>query len=50
MPYRILADMVVVLHLAFIVFVAVGSLLVWKRPRLLWPHLVVVAWAAAIAR
>lgn len=48
MFYRILADMVVVLHLAFIVFVAVGSLLVWRWPRLLWPHLGVVAWAAAI--
>jgi Protein of Unknown function (DUF2784) len=47
--YRILADIVVVLHLAFIVFVAVGSLLVSKWPRLLWPHLAVVAWAAAIA-
>ncbi len=48
MPYRILADIVVVLHLAFIVFVAVGSLLVWKWPRLLWPHLAGVAWGAAI--
>jgi hypothetical protein len=46
--YRILADTVVVLHLAFIVFVAIGSLLVWKWSRLLWPHLAVVAWAAAI--
>lgn len=48
MIYRILADTVVVLHLAFIVFVAVGSLLVWIWPRLFWLHVVVVAWAAAI--
>lgn len=48
MLYRMLADLVVVTHLVFIAFVAVGSLLVWKWPRLLWPHLAVVAWAAAI--
>ena len=48
MPYRILADLVMVLHLAFIVFVAIGSLLVLKWRRLVWPHLAVVAWAAAI--
>jgi Protein of Unknown function (DUF2784) len=47
-PYRILADVVMVLHLAFIVFVAIGSLLVLKWRRLVWPHLAVVAWAAAI--
>ena len=46
--YRFLADMVVVVHLGFIAFVAVGSLLVWRWPRLLWPHLAGVAWAAAI--
>jgi hypothetical protein len=47
-PYRILADLVMILHLAFIVFVAIGSLLVLKWRRLVWPHLAVVAWAAAI--
>lgn len=48
MLYRMLADLVTVTHLVFIAFVAVGSLLVWRWPRLLWPHLAVVAWAAAI--
>jgi hypothetical protein len=46
--YRILADLVVVAHFSFIAFVTVGSLLVPKWPRLLWPHLAVVAWATAI--
>jgi Protein of Unknown function (DUF2784) len=46
--YRMLVDLVVVTHTAFIAFAAVGSLLVWRWPRLLWPHLAVVAWAAAI--
>ena len=48
MLYRMLADLVVVTHVAFIAFVAVGSLLVSKWPRLLWPHLAVVVWAVAI--
>ena len=48
MLYRIVADMVVVAHLMFIAFVAVGGLLAWPWPRLLWPHVAVVAWAAAI--
>ena len=48
MLYRIFADFVVIAHLSFIVFIAVGSLLVLKWPRLLRPHLAVVVWAAAI--
>ena len=48
MLYRMQADLVVVSHVVFIAFVAAGSLLVWRWPRLLWPHLAVVAWAAAI--
>lgn len=48
MLYRLLADLVVVAHLSFIVFVAAGSLLAWKWPRLLWLHIPVVVWAAAI--
>ena len=48
MLYRMLADVVVVIHVLFIAFVALGSLLVRRWPRLLWPHLAVVAWAAAI--
>jgi hypothetical protein len=46
--YRILANLVVVTHLLFIAFVAVGSMLVRKWRRLLWLHLAVVAWATAI--
>jgi Protein of Unknown function (DUF2784) len=46
--YRLLADGVVVAHLLFIVFVALGSLLVWRWRPLLWFHVPVVAWSAAI--
>jgi hypothetical protein len=45
---RIAADIVVVLHLAFIVFVAVGGLLVLRWPRLAWAHLPAVIWGALI--
>jgi Protein of Unknown function (DUF2784) len=46
MGYRLLADAVVVLHLAFIAFVLAGGFLVLARPRLAWVHLPAVAWAA----
>ena len=39
MPYRLLADAVLLLHLAFLAFVVGGALLVWRWPRLAWLHL-----------
>lgn len=48
MLYRLMADLVVITHLAFIVFIAVGGLLVWRRPRLLWLHVPAVLWGGAI--
>lgn len=44
MLYRILADAVVFVHLAFILFVAGGALLAWRWPRLAWAHLPALAW------
>ncbi|MFP5375265.1 MAG: DUF2784 domain-containing protein [Acidimicrobiia bacterium] len=46
MLYRVLADVVVVVHLAFIIFVATGSLLAWRWPAVAWAHLPAVAWGA----
>ncbi len=43
-----LADLVVLLHAAFIVFAVAGGLLVLRRPRLAWLHLPAAAWAAAV--
>lgn len=48
MTTAILADLLVLLHLAFILFVLFGGLLVLRWRRLLWLHLPVVAWGAAI--
>ena len=46
MGYRLLADVVVVAHLAFIAFVLAGGMLVLARPGFAWIHLPAVAWAA----
>jgi Protein of Unknown function (DUF2784) len=48
MVFRMLADLVVVVHLAFVLFVAVGGILVWLWPRLVRAHLPAVAWGVAI--
>jgi len=45
---RLAADGLVLLHLAFIVFVALGGLLAAWRPRLAWLHLAAAAWGAWI--
>lgn len=46
MLFRVLADGVVVVHLAFIIFVATGSLLAWRWPAVAWAHLPALAWGA----
>ena len=43
---RLLADAVVLLHLAFIVFALAGGVLVLFRGYIAWLHLPAVAWAA----
>lgn len=44
----LLADLTLVVHLAFVLFVAGGVLLVWRWPRLAWAHLPAVAWGAFV--
>jgi hypothetical protein len=46
--YRFLADAVVVVHFGFVVFVAVGGLLAWRWPRVLWLHVPSVVWGIGI--
>ena len=48
MPYRPLADLVVILHLAFVAFALFGCLLALKWKRIVWLHAPAVLWAAAI--
>ena len=48
MVYRWLADALVLLHLAFVVFVVAGGLLVLRWPRVAWAHLPAAAWGVWI--
>ncbi|MDO8476250.1 MAG: DUF2784 domain-containing protein [Candidatus Rokubacteria bacterium] len=49
MLYGLMADLVLVAHLAFVAFVALGGLLAWRWPRLAWIHIPVALWGAAIS-
>ena len=48
MLYRLAADCILLLHLAFTLFTVLGGLLVLRRPSLLWVHLTAVLWGVAI--
>jgi|SRR5688572_5819574 hypothetical protein len=46
--YVFLADLVVVIHLAFVVFVLCGGLLALRWRRLAWLHLPAAVWGAVV--
>ena len=48
MLFRGLADLVLVAHLAFVLFVVLGGLAVLRWPRLAWVHVPVALYGAAI--
>ncbi len=48
MIYRLLADVVVLAHLAFVVFVVLGALLVLRRRWVAWLHVPAAVWGALI--
>ena len=48
MLYGLLADLVLVAHLAFVGFVVLGGFLVLRWRRLAWIHVPVALWGAAI--
>lgn len=48
MLYMVLADLVVLFHFTFVLFVIGGGLLVVKWPKLAWFHLPAVAWGALV--
>ena len=43
-----MADVIVFLHFAFVVFVVLGALLVLRWPRLAWVHIPAVLWGALV--
>jgi hypothetical protein len=49
MAYQILAEVVLTIHLAFILFVAFGAFLVVWRPKLAWVHLPFAIYGVSIA-
>jgi hypothetical protein len=48
MLYRLLADLLVLCHLAFVGFVVLGGLLVLRRPQWALVHVPVAAWGAYV--
>ena len=48
MIYRGLADLTLIIHLAFILFVILGGLLALRWPRLAWVHIPVALYGATI--
>jgi hypothetical protein len=48
MYHSLAADLLVVLHLGFVLFVAAGGLAVLRWPRLAWAHVPVAFWGAMI--
>ena len=48
MWYRIAADLVLVVHLLFIVFVIAGAFLAWRWPRLIWVAVPAMVYGALV--
>ena len=48
MWYQASADVVVVIHLLFIGFVAGGVFLAWRWPRIIWAHIPAVVYGALV--
>ena len=48
MGFRVLADLAVVVHFGFLVFLVVGGWASLRWRRLLWLHVATVAWSAGI--
>jgi hypothetical protein len=47
-PYALLADLLLLAHGAFVLFVIAGGLLVLRWPRVAWVHLPAAIWGAGI--
>jgi hypothetical protein len=48
MPYRLLADLVLILHAGFVAFVMLGALFALRWPRVAWVHVPAALWGAGI--
>ena len=48
MIYRLLADVVVVVHLGFVLFVVLGGFLLRRWPKLMYVHVPAAIWGVLI--
>jgi hypothetical protein len=48
MPFALLADLTVLVHFLFVLFVIGGGIVLYRWPRLIWLHLPAVCWGVAI--
>jgi len=48
MTYRVLAEIVLILHFCFVIFVVFGGLLVLRRHYIAWLHIPAVVWGVLI--
>jgi hypothetical protein len=48
LPFGAMADVLLVIHAAFVLFVMAGGLLVLRWPRLAWAHLPAAVWGAIV--
>ena len=48
MIYRVLADLILVVHFAFVLFVVLGGLLVLRWPLVAWLHIPAAIWGVLI--
>jgi uncharacterized protein DUF2784 len=48
MGYRVLADLVAIVHGALLVFFLIGGFLAWKWRRVIWAHLFIGVWNLSI--
>jgi hypothetical protein len=48
MPYKLLADLTAITHLAFVIFIILGGLFAFKWKRMAWVHIPAAVWGAMI--
>ena len=48
MLYRLLADVVLVVHLGFVLFVVAGAFLILRWPRAVWVHIPAAIWGVLV--
>ncbi len=48
MPYGVLADVVLVIHLGFVLFVVAGAFLILRWPRMAWVQLPAALWGVLV--